>query len=387
MRIDPFSASSSKRKREDEPSSSGQEPGGSRSAPARSRQGMPPADPVLKRADSLPARLPSQALQRAEVPSVRHPITRPLLDVKPPVHFTTDGDILAGSVKKLQALEGGLDYYSYTGSIIERNAEFTDIIKSRHPNFENYSREGKAKAAHAMLSAHPKYLAMLARIRNMVQAIPNRATSIRPMDALEQQFLTRAFRHLQTRFQSHPYRIHGETAVMGDRLGKLVGDKYAPKGAVASKFHKDIKYHLHTHPPFLEPFTSSASGADHKIAAKRYGYENNKVKAYVTNGKDVLFIPPDSMELVKLTPDPGIEKKLGKFPVAFTVPDPQRPPRPFSNHEAPAAFKEGWAPPAGWKPPEDGPGSRPVEPRGARRVQEGLAASRGMDASRRLPEG
>ena len=66
--------------------------------------------------------------------------------------------------------------------------------------------------------------------------------------------------------------------------------------------------------------------------------------AYVTNGKDVMHIPPDSTKLVKLLPDPKWEKRYGKFPVAFELPAPQKPSYPFSNHEAPATFKP-------WKEP------------------------------------
>jgi hypothetical protein len=84
------------------------------------------------------------------------------------------------------------------------------------------------------------------------------------------------------------------------------------------------------------------------------------MKEYVTNGKDVLHIPPTNMGLVRLHPDPKMEETLGKFPVAFTVPKPQEPPYPFANHEAPAAFRKDWEPPAGWAPPEDYPRSRPA---------------------------
>ena len=86
---------------------------------------------------------------------------------------------------------------------------------------------------------------------------------------------------------------------------------------------------------------------------------NNRMTEYLTNGKDVLHIHPASLELVKLLPDPRVEKILGKFPEAFRLPTPQQPPHPFSNHEAPAAFKKDWAPPAGWRPPEDYPRSMP----------------------------
>jgi hypothetical protein len=54
-----------------------------------------------------------------------------------------------------------------------------------------------------------------------------------------------------------------------------------------------------------------------------------------------MHIRPDSTELVRLLPNPNPEAELGEFPVAFTLPEPQQPPRPFSNHEAPAAFGNG----------------------------------------------
>ena len=79
------------------------------------------------------------------------------------------------------------------------------------------------------------------------------------------------------------------------------------------------------------------------MAAHMYRLHDNKMGAYVTNGKDVLHIQPDSLELVKLIPDPKVERKLGKFPEAFKLPTPQRPPYPFPNHEAPAAFRN-WDP-------------------------------------------
>jgi hypothetical protein len=79
------------------------------------------------------------------------------------------------------------------------------------------------------------------------------------------------------------------------------------------------------------------------------------MKEYVTNGKDILHIPADSLGLVKLHPNPDMEKTLGEIPVAFRVPIPQQAPYPFENHEAPATAKKDWQPPAGWTPPEDYP--------------------------------
>ena len=260
-------------------------------------------------------------------------------DTKPPVHYTTDGNILEGSLKKFQDLERrSIDYYEFLGPLIEHDAEFKDIIRSRHPDFSNYSRAEKAEHSHAMLIDHPRYLAKMARVRNVVQSIPSGATATRPMRPLEQQFLTRAFRRLKSMFQAHPFRIHGETAISGNRQGRLFPPVYSPHSSVTSTFYEGYKYHLHTHPPFWEPVVSSASTQDHIVAAELYGFKNNKMDSFVTNGKDVLHIPPDSTELIKLIPDSRWEKKLGEFPVAFTVPDPQRPPNPFFNNEAPGAL-------------------------------------------------
>jgi hypothetical protein len=90
-------------------------------------------------------------------------------------------------------------------------------------------------------------------------------------------------------------------------------------------------------------------------------FADNKANEYVTNGKDVMHIHPASMELVKLIPLPRVEERMGKFPEAFRLPEPQQPSRPFANHEAPAAVRKDWQPPAGWNPPADYPRSRPGE--------------------------
>jgi hypothetical protein len=156
----------------------------------------------------------------------------------------------------------------------------------------------------------------------------------------EQRFLTQAFRRLKDSFQDKPFRIHGETAVVGNSLGAITQFVYSPKGSVSADNLPGNRYDLHTHPPFMEPFTSSASGADHIVAADLYLEHGNKTDTYVTNGKDVLHISPNSTELVKLIPDPEMEKELGEFPVAFTLPKAQEPPYPFANHEAPASFKQ-----------------------------------------------
>jgi hypothetical protein len=263
------------------------------------------------------------------------------------VHFGGKGRTLEGSLKKSLALKQGADDFAHLGPLAERDAEYMDIILSRHPGYGSYTPAQKDRAL-AVLFRHPRFLAEMARIRNEVNAIPSRATAVRTMDPGEQKFLTQAFGRLREEFAKHPFRIHGETAIVGNKQGAINQLNYSPVAQADAIIYKGDKYHLHTHPPFGEPCSSSASEQDHRMAAEAYGYENTKLGTYVTSGKDVLHIPPDSTELVKLVPDAKLEKALGKFPVAFTLPDPQQPPRPFSNHEAPAAFKE-WAPPEGWK--------------------------------------
>jgi hypothetical protein len=155
--------------------------------------------------------------------------------------------------------------------------------------------------------------------------------------------------------EKKPFHIHGESGAVGDKHGNIVEFRHNPQGSVNLPSEKGDKYVLHNHRPFLEPFSSSASETDHKVAAEAYLDFNNNQHEYLTNGKEVLHIHPASMELVRLHPDPKMERKLGRFPVAFTLPDPRQPPYPFANHEAPAAFEKDWEPPAGWKPPKDYP--------------------------------
>jgi hypothetical protein len=184
---------------------------------------------------------------------------------------------------------------------------------------------------------------MMAQARNEIGALPNGATGTRMMREDEQKFLTEAFQGLRDGFKDKPFHIHGETALVGGKDGKIVESNYSPEGNSYADIEKGDRYHLHTHPPFLEPFTSSASGADHYAAALMYTALDNKMDAYVTNGKDVLHIPPSSTELTRLIPDPAVEERLGKFPVAYELPVPQKRPYPFSNHEAPPAAKP-WDP-------------------------------------------
>jgi hypothetical protein len=180
------------------------------------------------------------------------------------------------------------------------------------------------------------------------------------MEPDEQKFLSQAMQRIREDVEQRPFHMHGESGAVGDKHGEIVYFHHNPRGSVDILIHEGDKYALHNHPPFLGPFSSSASEPDHQWAVETYLDFNNKAKEYLTNGKDVLHIPPDSMGLVRLHPDPETEKAMGKFPVAFALPKAQDPPHPFANHEAPAAFKKDWEPPAGWKPPADYPRTRPV---------------------------
>jgi hypothetical protein len=311
----------------------------------------------LQRSNSNPARPPSNTPERTQVKPDRPEITRSEPDPKKPKHF---GRILgiplpfrtnAGAKQKEQAMG---DHKSISFHDLEpelkRNPELMDIIKKQHPKFDRYSMAGKAKTLN-LLKDHPAYTVALTKVQNEKLRIPTGPTASRTMKPGEQKFMTNAFQQLNEDIQKNPFHMHGETAITGTKDGEITQFNHTPGGVSHASPAKGDKYHLHTHPPFMEPSTSSASREDHNVAAKFYLRENNKTGTYVTNGKDVLHIQPDSTELVKLIPDPKQEEKLGKFPVSFSLPDPQRPPNPFSNHEAPAAFKENWEPPAGWKPP------------------------------------
>jgi hypothetical protein len=229
------------------------------------------------------------------------------------------------------------------------------LIGSVHPKFDSYSLEKKAKAFNDLANTHPKLLAEQAKRRNRMFGVPNYPTASRSMKPEEQKFLTEAMQLIKEDVEKKPFHIHGESGAVGDRDGEILRFKHDPKASVSLTIHEGEKYIMHSHPPYGEPFTSSASEPDHKGAAEEYLAFNNKMKNYVTNGKDVMQIPADTLQLIQLHPDPDLEEVFGEFPVAFTVPDPRLPPRPFANHEAPAAFKGNWQPPAGWAPPQDYP--------------------------------
>lgn len=316
-----------------------------------SQQGTEPTGSGLKRTDSLPARPPSDPFQRAEVDPIRKPITGPKPDAVPPRTFGTPRKFLgiplsfkskeerikAGGAEKAMHLHRGALTFEDMEPALGRHPDFMEMIKEKHPDFDQYGTHGKARAL-GVLEDHPAWGAAKAEARNANLSVPNGPTATRKMTRGEQTFLTNAFRQLNEDIEQKPFHIHGETAITGNKKGEITQFNHNPgKHSLASPGEGD-RYHLHTHPPFMEPFTSSASEADHRLATRFHA--RNKTTTYVTNGKDVLHIQPHSLELVKLIPDPKAEGKLGKFPEAFRVPDPRQPPHPFSNHEAPPAFKK-----------------------------------------------
>ncbi|HLP42092.1 MAG TPA: hypothetical protein VK465_11335 [Fibrobacteria bacterium] len=363
-----FRFTTQRHKAESQPAGSGSKPSDSNPAKPSVKKALPPLDPDLKRIKSLIDILPSEIPERAEVKPIRHPITRPTGDVVPPKDFAVplgkpkprtffglpiqflktgtrkqeEQRIIAGAVEKTKALRMNAVNLVEIEKELGRNPEYLDIVKERHPNYDRYSDTAKAKAL-GMLMDHPEYRAASAKMRNEKLSVPNGPTATRYMTKDEQKFFTNAFQKLNEEIKEKPFRIHGETAITGDKKGNVTQFNYNPGGVSDAKPGKGDKFHLHTHPPFMEPFTTSASEPDHIVAATLYR-NYNKTTAYVTNGTDVLHIQPHSLELVKLIPDPKAEKRLGKFPEAFRIPDPQRPAYPFTNHEAPATFRQRLSP-------------------------------------------
>ena len=362
MKLKSFLTSSPKSRQLEQPKRSRTERADSHPATASTSGGAQTSRPSLKRVDSLPAQLPSNPLQRTEVKPDRKPITRPRPDAEPPVDFADPPKprklfgvtlpfqkqlekraevrrIKDGAEKKFASLGHNTENYNEFKEQLHTDPEYREAIQDRHPDFITYRTNQKEKAFEKLSAAHPRLRAEMANARNEVNSIPNGATATRMMNKGEQAFLTNAFNQIQEalRKERSEFHIHGETAIIGNKKGEITHFEYTPAGESHAKIEKGSKYHLHTHPPLMEPFTSSASGMDHQIAAKLY--YRHKMTTFVTNGKDVLHIQPHSTELVRLTPDPKHEAIMGKFPEAFKLPDPQRPPRPFSNHEAPAAYK------------------------------------------------
>ncbi|HLP40503.1 MAG TPA: hypothetical protein VK465_03260, partial [Fibrobacteria bacterium] len=237
---------------------------------------------------------------------------------------------------KSSVLEKSLLRFKDIEPELRRDPELMKIIKEQSLNYDRYPPHLRWSAVYDAVGAHPRFLALELRLQNDLSSIPTGPTATRTMTPSEQKFLTNAFKKVSEDVQKHPFHIHGETAITGKKNGNITDFHHHPGPNVGIFLSLGDKFHLHTHPPFIEPATSAASAPDHIVAAQNYKF--NRSHTYVTNGKDVLHIQPNSTELVKLTPDPKMEEMLGKFPVAFKVPDPQKPTYPFSNHEAPGAL-------------------------------------------------
>jgi hypothetical protein len=80
------------------------------------------------------------------------------------------------------------------------------------------------------------------------------------------------------------FHLHGESGVVGDANGDITWFGHSPGQAISIPSGIYDKYTLHTHPPFSEPFTSSASEPDHRLAASAYYEDNRKMNHYVTFG-------------------------------------------------------------------------------------------------------
>ena len=323
----------------------------SRSAELPSQPESASSGPALKRVDSLPARLPSQTPQRAEVKPICHPISRALpADKKPPKIFGKGRSKIFGRLfgctikseetKTLEAASAKKKAMQKEGYFM---MEFMKNSLKKDPEYKEIAGGKEEEQQLDTLLNHPRFLAEYAKVRNEKLAIPNYPTGTRTMGREEQLFLTHAFECIKEDVRKNPFHIHGETGMLGNTSCRVTQFNYSPIKECITFYTPESRYDLHTHPAFDEPFTSSASGQDHSEAASRYLKHNPKVDTYVTNGRDVMQIMPTSTELIKLVPDPKVEEEVGKFPVAFKVPAPQRPPYPYSNHEAPAAVKA-WNP-------------------------------------------
>jgi hypothetical protein len=305
-----------------------------------------------------------ELLTRPQPDTALELLTRPELDTRPPKEFQDAGGMPERVVAKhayMESIKRQSLTRSWRLSTIAGSPEYREALLSVHPRLPKYTMEKKLKAIQALLVSHPKFRAEMGKWRNEMLGIPNHATSRRVMSRDEQTFLTNAMHRIREEVERDPFHMHGESGVLGAGDGGLTWFGHNPEGCINIPRQPGDKYHLHSHPPLAEPFTSSASEQDHKVASMLYRYMNDKKSTYVTNGKDVLLIQPDSLELIKLIPDSNLQNELGKFPEAFRLPKPQLPPRPFSSHEAPIAFKDNWAPPAGWQPPSDYPRDEAVE--------------------------
>jgi hypothetical protein len=358
MHCSAFSYSSSKRHEKAEASSSDTKRPKPDPDDPFSKLSLKPSVPTAKRGKSLPRHLPSPPLQTTEVKAVRKPITRPMPDTRLPLDFRQAGGKREAAELKLNTL-GKIENDPFLGGWlmrkIDRDPQYQDLLRSMHPRIASYTPAQKSKAYDDLANIHPRLIADTAGGRNRLYGLPNYPTSSRMMKPAEQEFLTQAMLVIKDEVEEHPFHIHGESGVVGNKNGDITDFMHNSSGSVNLASAPGDKYALHSHPPFGKPFDFSASEADHRISAESYLEYGNKMKEYLTNGRDVAHIRPDSMEMVKLVPDRRVEENIGNFPEAFRLPEPQQPPRPFPNHEALPTFREGWAFPPGWTPPEDYP--------------------------------
>ncbi|HLP41023.1 MAG TPA: hypothetical protein VK465_05915 [Fibrobacteria bacterium] len=291
---------------------------------------------------------------RPEVKAARPPTTRTEPDKFPPMHFSPpparskflgiplpfrkSGITQGAKLKEEILVKNPYRFKDIEPIVMKDHPDLAEIVREHSPNYDRDPSHMKSKAMNEALKCHPKYLAIRLQHLNATHRQPTVATATRTMTPGEQTFLTDAFQRIHEDVQKKPFHIHGESAVIGNKKGEITDFHHEAKAHVGMPIEKGDKYYLHTHPPLWEPATSSASLSDHKNAAFHYFEDNRKILSFVTNGKDVLHIQPASMELVKLIPDSKMEETLGKFPIAFKLPDPQQPPYPFSNHEAPGAL-------------------------------------------------
>ncbi|HLP40996.1 MAG TPA: hypothetical protein VK465_05775 [Fibrobacteria bacterium] len=234
------------------------------------------------------------------------------------------------------------DKHDYLRAKVDSDPEFREI-KDRAEARVRAINAGKAdldpkkmkddikSAVFHDLMYHPRFRIEYGNARWEKQGIPNAPTLTRLMTEKEQVFLTNAHNRIAEDMRNHPYHAHGESGVVGDKAGNITEFNHEAGHSLTLKNLRGNKYNLHTHPPFNEPFTSSASGLDHFQASRLF--EKYDMLTYVSNGKDIINISPVNMGIQKLIPDPEVEKKLGKFPAAFEMPEPKTPPYPFQNHE------------------------------------------------------
>jgi hypothetical protein len=341
------------------------------------------AGPAPKRAKSLPPPLLSNPLQTSDVNAKRKPITLPKQDVRPPMDFRGVGGKREAVEFKQSTMSDIIENHyirEWLPKKIESSPSYMNFLESIHPRIASYNPDQLEKAYDALANTHPRLIVDMAKKRNRLYGISNYPTTSRPMKFIEQKFLSQAMLRMREDVEKKPFHIHGESGAVGDKQGNIREFTHEPGEAVTLTTKRDDKYTIHSHPPYGKPFDFSPSEPDHKVGTETYLIFNGKMNEYLTNGKDVLLIQPDSMELVKLHPNKKWEKKLGTFPVAFTVPHPQQPPRPFLNHEAPATFGNDYQPPAGWIPPPDYPKDEAVA------QNDGPSTSRKRPASPNPPE-